>query len=54
MTESTTAFDLRYTYSYRLLQIIQMKLVFLCVWAEWAVLGSAKTTLEFKYEIYRG
>ena len=22
-----------------------------CVWAEWAVLGSDKTALEFKYEI---
>ena len=23
----------------------------ICVWAEWAVLGSAKTALKFKYEI---
>ena len=38
-------------YTYRLLQTIQMKLILLCVWAEWAVLGSAKTALEFKYEI---
>ena len=28
---------------------IQMKLVLLCVWAERAVLGSAKTALKFKY-----
>ena len=33
------------------LQTIPMKFVLLCVWAEWAVLGSAKTTLKFKYEI---
>ena len=38
-------------YTYRVLQTIQMKLILLCVWAEWAVLGSAKTDLEFKYEI---
>ena len=30
---------------------IQMKLILLCVWAEWAVLDSAKTALKFKYEI---
>ena len=36
-------------YTYRVLQIIQMKLILLCVWAERAVLGSAKTAL--KYEI---
>ena len=41
--------DQRYTY--RVLQTIQMKLVLLCVWAERAVLGSAKTALKFKYEI---
>ena len=35
----------------RLLQTIQMKLLFLFVWAEPAVLGSAKTALKFKYEI---
>jgi hypothetical protein len=28
-----------------------MKLIFLRVWAEQAVLGSSKTTLKFKYEI---
>ena len=28
-----------------------MKLILLCVWAEPAVLGSAKTALEYKYEI---
>ena len=38
-------------YTYRVLQAIQMKLKFLCVWAEPAVLGSAKTALKFKYEI---
>ena len=37
--------------TYRLLQTIQMKLLFLCVWAEPAVSGSAKTALKFKYEI---
>ena len=36
---------------YRVLQTIQMKMIFLCVWAEPAVLGSAKTALKFKYEI---
>ena len=35
----------------RVLQTIQMKLILLCVWAERAVLGSAKTALKFKYEI---
>ena len=37
-------------YTYRVLQTIQMKLIFLCVWAEPAVLGSTKTALNFKYE----
>ena len=36
---------------YQVLQTIQMKLILLCVWAEQAVLGSAKTALKFKYEI---
>ena len=36
---------------YRVLQTIQMKLILLCVWAERAVLGGAKTALKFKYEI---
>ena len=40
----------RYTY-YRVLQTIKMKLIFLCVVAEPAVLGSPKTDLKFKYEI---
>ena len=35
----------------RVLQTIQKKLVILCVWAEPAILGSAKTTLKLKYEI---
>ena len=38
-------------YTYRVLQTIQMEVVLLCVWAEPAVLDSAKTALEFKYEI---
>ena len=37
-------------YTYRVLQTIQMKLILLCVWAEPAVMGSAKTALKFKYE----
>ena len=41
--------DQRYTY--RVLQTIQIKLLLLCVWAERAVLGSAKTALNFKHEI---
>ena len=41
----------RQRYTYRVLQTIQMKLTLLCVWAELAVLGSAKTALKFKYEI---
>ena len=38
-------------YTYRVLQTIQIKLIFLGVWAERAVLGRAKTALKFKYEI---
>ena len=38
-------------HTYRVLQTIQMKLILLWVWAEQAVLGRAKTALEFKYEI---
>ena len=38
-------------YTYRVLQTIQMKLILLCVRAEPAVLGSAKTASKFKYEI---
>ena len=38
-------------YTYRVLQTIQMKLILLCVWAEQAVLGSARTALKFIYEI---
>jgi hypothetical protein len=30
------------------LQTIQIKLILFCVWADWAVLGSAKTALKFK------
>ena len=43
--------DYAQRYTYRVLQTIQMKLMLLCVWAERAVLGSAKTALKFKYEI---
>ena len=39
------------SYIYQVLQTIQMKLILLCVWAEPAVLGSAKTALKFIYEI---
>ena len=35
----------------RVLQRIQMKLILLIVWAEWAVMGGTKTALKFKYEI---
>jgi hypothetical protein len=31
-----------------------MKLIFLCVWAERAILGGAKTALKFKFEIEIG
>ena len=37
--------------TYRVLQTIQMKLILLCVWAEPAVLGSAKTALKFKFKV---
>ena len=43
--------DYNQRYTYRVLQTIQMKLKLLCVWAEQAVLGSAKTALKFKHEI---
>ena len=39
------------SYIYQVLQTIQMKLILLCVWAEPAVLGSAKTALKFIYII---
>ena len=38
-------------YTYRVLQTIQMKLILLRVWAERAVLGTAKTALRLKCEI---
>ena len=41
----------RQRYTYKVLQTIQMKPILLCIWAEWAVLGSAKSALKFKYEI---
>ena len=46
--------DYAQRYTYRVLQTIQMKLILLCVWAEWAVLASGKTALKFKYELYIG
>ena len=46
--------EMKPTYTYRLLQAIQMKLILLCAWAEPVVLGSAKTALKFKYEIEIG
>ena len=39
------------SYIYQVLQTIQIKLILLCVWAEPAVLGSAKTALKFIYKI---
>ena len=42
-------FTQRQSYIYQVLQTIQMKLILLCVWAELAVLGSAKTALKFIY-----
>ena len=42
------------SYIHQVLQTIQMKLILLCVWAEPAVLGSAKTALKFKYKIQIG
>ena len=39
------------SYIYQVLQTIQMKLILLCVWAEPAVLGIAKTALKFIYKI---
>ena len=41
-------------YTYRVLQTTQMKLILLCVWADWAVWGRAKTAFKFKYEILKG
>ena len=45
-------FYLGQRYTYRVLQTIQMKLIHLCVWAELAFLGSTKTALKFKDEIW--
>ena len=42
------------SYIYQVLQTIQMKLILSCVWAEPAVLGSAKTALKFIYKIQIG
>ena len=41
----------RQSYIHQVLQTIQMKLIHLCVWAEPAVLGSAKNALKFIYKI---
>ena len=43
--------SLTQSYIYQVLQTIQMKLILLCVWAEPAVLGSAKTAVKFIYKI---
>ena len=43
--------DRRQSYIYQVLQTIQMKLILLCVWAEPAVLGRAKTALKIIYKI---
>ena len=48
---STAKSSYKQRYTYRVIQTIQMELIFLCVWTEPAVLGSAKTALKFKYEI---
>ena len=48
---SSSFYTLNQRYTYRVLQTIQMKLILLCVWAEPAVLGDAKTALKFKWEI---
>ena len=50
-SEENTLYYIASRYTYRVLQTIQMKLILLCVWAERAILGSAKTALKFKYEI---
>ena len=46
-------FESKYTreihITYRVFQTIQMKLILLCVWVEWAFLGTAKTALKFKF-----
>ena len=46
--------DARQRYTYRVLQTIQIELILLCVWAESVILGSAKTALKIKYEIWIG
>ena len=48
---NSTRATINQRYTYRVLQTIQMKLILSWVWAEWAVLGRAKTALKFKYEI---
>ena len=47
--EKSEALHQRYTY--RVLQTIQMKIIFLCVSEEPAIFGSTKTALKLKYEI---
>ena len=46
--------DKSQSYIHQVLQTIQMKLILLCIWAEPAVLGSAKTALKFIYKIEIG
>ena len=52
--KNRTLSTVRQRYTYRVLQTIQMKLILLSVWAEPAVMGSAKTALKFKYKIQIG
>ena len=47
----TYSLDADQSYTYQVLRTIRMKLILLCVWAEPAVLGSAKTALKFIYKI---
>ena len=54
LTMFSNVLPLHQRYTYRVLQIIQMKLILLYVWAERAILGSAKTALKFEYEIKIG
>ena len=53
-TQNVRTLGMGQRYTHRVLQTIQIKLTLLCVWAERAVLGSAKTALKFKYDIQIG
>ena len=41
-------------YFFAVVTLFQVKLILLYILAEWAIFGSAKTALEFKYEIQIG